>query len=369
MRQMGWGLLALGLLLAGWPCRLAINDPRLEIQARRAGGPWIVTPQLPQSTYQVRLSRAGYLPVPYQPGQRQVWLWPNPAGLLTRWPLWICLGGAWLLLRNRSQASSPTVVPVQRQQVASYQVLRKLGEGSHAVVFLAEAESGLKVALKILRANDPDYRQRFLREAELCSQMEHPRIIRTLGWGEHQGRLWMAQQYHAGQTLDQWVRPRGRHAREVRQILTQVAEGLDYAHQLGVFHRDLKPANILLNSRGEAVIADFGLARCADFATMTRTQETFGSPAYMAPEQIRSGRVENGSADLYSLGVLGYELLYGRLPFEGDLMQVLQAHLCKIPEFPAQPGGPVEAIIRQLLEKDPARRPASARELISRLQR
>ncbi|MBS2037210.1 serine/threonine protein kinase [bacterium] len=364
----------LGAELKSTPQGLQAWPAQVRLQARSARGGWI---QSEGSVLEgnLRLVASGYRPleVAARPGRFQ--LWADPLSTLAERPAFYI--GLILLIWEWARRTNPRIEanpqePPARPRVATYQILHSLGQGTQAEVYLAEADSGLKVALKLIKEVDDEFRQRFEREAELCGRMDHPRIVRTLGWGSHEGRLWMAQSYLPGQSLRSWVNGRGLHAAEVRRLLTQICEGLAYAHRLGVFHRDLKPDNILLDSRGQAVIGDFGLARCLDMQTMTRTDVVLGSPAYMSPEQIGGEKILRGASDLYALGVIGYELVTGRLPFQGDLMQVMMGHLRESPQPPSQlrPGLPtgLESLILKLLEKDPAHRPGSAEEVMALLR-
>ena len=386
MRRAAWACWLLALLQLGWkwahplqielrqgPQGLTAWPTSVRLQARRPGGQWT---QVEGGVLQgpIRLVASGYQSEEMEARPGQVRLRANPLQTLLECPPFY-LGMVLLILgwaRRPARAEEAREVAAPRPRVAAYQVLQCLGEGAQAEVFLAEADSGLKVALKMIKEVDDDFRQRFEREAELCARMDHPRVVRTLGWGIHEGRLWMAQSYLPGQSLRGWVNGRGLHATEVRRLLTQIAEGLAYAHNLGVFHRDLKPDNILLDARGQAVIGDFGLARCLDMQTMTRTDVVLGSPAYMSPEQIGGEKILRGASDLYALGVIGYELVTGRPPFSGDLMQVMLGHIGQQPVPPSRwrPNLPpaLEALILKLLEKEPRRRPGSAEEVIALLR-
>ncbi|MFN8608439.1 MAG: serine/threonine-protein kinase [Vulcanimicrobiota bacterium] len=387
-RGLAIGLWLLALLQVGWVCSrplavelrqaesglMALPD-QVRLQARNQRGRWQpVEGGWNEGGQEIRLVASGYQPLVLRAGPGRYQLWANPLLVLAESPAFylglLLFLGSWA--RRPAPPRQQPPEPAGRPRVSAYQVLHRLGEGAQAEVFLAETDSGLKVALKLLKEVDDDFRQRFEREAELCARMDHPRIVRTLGWGMQEGRLWMAQSYLPGQSLRNWVNGRGLHAAEVRRLLSQIAEGLAYAHGLGVFHRDLKPDNILLDSRGQAVIADFGLARCLDMQTMTRTDVVLGSPAYMSPEQIGGEKILRGSSDLYALGVIGYELITGRLPFQGDLMQVMMGHLRDQPRPPSswRPNIPanLEALLLSLLEKDPARRPPTADQVIALLR-
>ena len=258
-------------------------------------------------------------------------------------------------------------------QVGPYRLVRRLGQGAMAEVFLGEDAQG-QAAVKILHpqvSESGEFRTRFEREIGMCAKLDHPRIIKTYDWGVVDSRYWMAQAYLPGSTLQTWVKPSGMHARDVRKILIQICEGLDYAHQNGVFHRDLKPENILLTSRGEPVIADFGMARSQMYETITHTEAILGTPAFMAPEQAQGHRVD-GRADLYAVGIIAFELLTGRLPFVGEPLQVLIAQIQDSPprlrEFQENIPQDYEDLVLKLLSKNPDHRYQSAHELIGALQ-
>ena len=258
--------------------------------------------------------------------------------------------------------------------VGSYRLLRRVGEGAVAEVFLGENSSGDKAAIKILlpHANDSEeFRTRFEREICLSMELDHPRIVKTYDWGLIEGRYWMAQTYLPGNTLQSWVKPSGMHAGDVRKVMIQICEGLEHLHEKGVFHRDLKPENILLNAKGEPVLADFGMARGQMYASITHVKAVVGTPAFMAPEQAQGHSID-GRADLYALGIIGYELLTGILPFRGKPVNVLIAHVQEQPTPPReiQPNVPDEyqAVILKLMEKNPDDRYQSARDVITALE-
>jgi serine/threonine-protein kinase len=150
---------------------------------------------------------------------------------------------------------------------------------------------------------------------------------------------------------------------EARRFLVQLAEGLAYAHSKGITHRDFKPENVLLDEDGEPVIADFGMARAARYQTITREDTTLGTPAYMPPEQVQGLRPDH-RADLYSLGVVGYQMLAGRLPFDFDLINTMVAHMnAEPPPLPAELPQDLVEVVMRLLRKAPDDRYASAREV------
>ena len=270
----------------------------------------------------------------------------------------LCLAGAYRL-RSRE--------PGEVRRVGPYRLFELVGRGATAEVYRAQDGQGRTVALKWLHEQSggtQEFAARFRREAEICSRLHHPGIVRVFAWGEHEGRLWMSQEWIDGATLEQ--NPVG--ASAVQDLLLNLCEALQYAHASGVTHRDLKPSNILLRSNGKPVIADFGLARSAHYDTITKTETTLGTPTYMPPEQIL-GQGSDGRSDIYSLGCLIFWLWQKRLPFLGaDAIKTLLAHLHDpVPELPSEPGGWAE-LVQQLLAKDREQRPASAQEVLTRLQ-
>lgn len=203
-------------------------------------------------------------------------------------------------------------------------VLRELGRGGMGAVYLAE-ETGLDrlVAIKVLppeRAESHLHRERFRREARTAARLSHPNVVPLHSFGEHEGMLYYVMGYVEGESLAQRLQREGRLPEpEACRILGAVADALQYAHEQGVVHRDVKPHNILLEARsGRPMLTDFGIAKLASEGTaLTSTGMLVGTPDYMSPEQA-AGRPDIGpSSDVYSLGVVGYAMLAGRLPFEG----------------------------------------------------
>lgn len=258
--------------------------------------------------------------------------------------------------------------------VGPYLLEKRLGAGTQAEVFLGHDSSGQPVAVKILTAalcKDKEFRTRFEREVDTCARLDHPRVVKTLRWSVIEGRYWMAQPYLPGGTLADAIPEGGLPEARCREIMLCLAEGLAYAHQRRVIHRDLKPANVLLDSEGLPVIVDFGLARAGRYETITHTDVVLGTPAYMAPEQGEGKRVTEAS-DLYSLGVLGYHIVTGELPFTGELVQVIIQHITTPPPSITAKRPDVSAafaaLIHRLLEKEPEKRPASAKDVCAALK-
>jgi hypothetical protein len=237
-----------------------------------------------------------------------------------------------------------------------------------------------QVALKVMRpeaASQPGARERFLREARAAAALEHDHIVTIYRVGEERGVPYLAMQWLKGMSLEERLqRPGALSISQVLRLGQQIARGLHAAHERGLIHRDIKPANLWIEPEhgGRVRILDFGLARAvADEVHLTQSGTIMGTPLYMAPEQGRGGKVEARS-DLFSLGVVLYRMSTGKLPFQGEsAMAILTALALDTPASPRQVNAAVPAeldeLVMQLLAKDPARRPRSAREVAESLQR
>jgi len=210
--------------------------------------------------------------------------------------------------------------------IGRYRILQKLGEGGMGEVYLAEDTAlGRKAALKFLPADymaEAELQNRFRREARAAAALNHPNIITIYDVGEHQKRAWIAMEYVDGESLRDLIAEQELSIGEVIDIAIQICEGLSEAHQRGIVHRDLKPANILLDKKGRVKIADFGLARLDEATTLTGEGVVMGTPAYMSPEQVKGKKLDSRT-DIFSLGVLLYELITRRLPFAGETRNAL----------------------------------------------
>jgi serine/threonine protein kinase/Tfp pilus assembly protein PilF len=253
-----------------------------------------------------------------------------------------------------------------------YQIIEDLGEGGMGHVFKAlDTRTGEKIAIKVLRAGlEADSRslERFGHELTAARRISHRNVCRMFDLGEDGGRLYITMEFVPGEDLKSILRMMGAMSpAQAVAIAVQICDGLEEAHRLGVVHRDLKPANVLVDKEGHARIMDFGIARSARSRGITDTGTMVGTPDYMSPEQTE-GRDVDARADLYSLGVMLFEMVTGRLPFEGDTaLAVALKHKTERPPDPKSvvPGLPADLskIILKCLEKDRARRYRSAGEL------
>jgi serine/threonine protein kinase len=256
-----------------------------------------------------------------------------------------------------------------------FRLVEMLGRGGMATVFKAERGQELQALKRPIASflDDPQFMERFLREAEIGRTLNHPNIVRILERGEVAGVPYFTMELVEGRTLDAFLRAHGAiPPRSAAEIVAQVAEALDFAHSKGIVHRDLKPSNIMILPDGQVRVMDFGIARARRFEGLTATGAFLGTPEYVAPEMIE-GTGTDARSDLYALGVIFFELLTGQRPFAGDTpFAILRKHATEEPPHPSRlvPGIPPEldAIVAHLLRKDPSERPASAEELVVALR-
>jgi serine/threonine-protein kinase len=259
-----------------------------------------------------------------------------------------------------------------------YEVQRLLGRGGVGLVYEArDVESGEAVALKVLRpeaATRPDLAARFRSELTLAGRVAHPNVCRLFAYGEDGSLRYLAMERVEGRSLREVLVERGRLAwSEACSLALQAARGLSAVHAAAVLHRDLKTANLMLDTAGRVRVMDFGIAKAlgGEGVDLTATGYSLGSPEYMSPEQARGRRLDPRS-DLYSLGIVLYELLTGRVPFRGETpVATLLLHLEAPPPLAStdMPGVPesLRVLLRRLLAKDPDERPASADEVVREL--
>ncbi|HLH14421.1 MAG TPA: Stk1 family PASTA domain-containing Ser/Thr kinase [Solirubrobacteraceae bacterium] len=257
-----------------------------------------------------------------------------------------------------------------------YRVISRLGSGGMADVYLAQDTLlGREVAVKVLHhhfAEDQEFVERFRREASSAAALSHPNIVAIFDRGEWNGTYYIAMEYVAGRSLKAIVREQGAlEPAGAIDIVIQILRAARFAHRRGVIHRDLKPHNVILDEEGRARVTDFGIAR-AGASDMTLTGSIMGTAQYLSPEQAQ-GLAVTGASDLYSVGVILYELLTGVVPFEGETaVAIAYKQVSAEPHPPSaiRPGLPpsLDAIVMRALAKDPTRRYADADELIAALE-
>jgi len=268
------------------------------------------------------------------------------------------------------------VVLTKGTMVSHYRIVKKIGAGGMGEVYLAEdAKLKRKVALKFLPArydSDPELKARFIREAEATAKLNHPNIITIHEVAEYQGRPFFAMELVEGQSLRELTKAKKLSVDRIIELAIQVCDGLGAAHEKKVVHRDIKSSNIVIDVYGRPKILDFGLAAIQGEEHLTKTGNAIGTVDYMSPEQAR-GEVVDHRTDIWSLGVVLYEMLTGRLPFQRDHEQAtIYAILNGEPEAPGlfRSGIPqlLERIVLGALEKDRDRRFQNTRELLQDLQ-
>ena len=257
------------------------------------------------------------------------------------------------------------------QTVSHYRILEKLGEGGMGVVYKAE-DTALQrtVALKFLPpelTRDAEAKQRFLHEARAAARLDHPNICTVYEVGESDGQLFLAMACYEGQTLRERLKEGPLPWAEAAGLALQAAAGLSEAHAHGIVHRDIKPANLFLTNKGQVKILDFGLAKLTGASVLTASGSTLGTAAYMAPEQV-GGEAAEARSDLWSLGVVLYELVAGRTPFRGEYAQAIMYGIMNEDPVPLEKLGidapaALQAILTKCLAKRPEDRYESAEEL------
>src|SRR5688572_24195392 len=247
-----------------------------------------------------------------------------------------------------------------------YRIIDKLGEGGMGVVYKAQ-DTRLErmVALKFLPtelASAPAAKQRFLNEARAASALNHPNVTVVYDVGEAESRPFIAMEYVEGETLKARLRGEPMSIEQVKAVALQIAEGLHAAHGKGIVHRDIKPDNILLTRDGTVKIMDFGIAKLRGDADMTQTGMTLGTLSYMSPEQVL-GEVVDHRSDIWSFGVVLYEMLARELPFHRDreaavLYEILNREPAPVELHRPETPQVLRTLVQQMLEKNRERRPA-----------
>lgn len=282
--------------------------------------------------------------------------------------------------RQMRGEAAPAATAVGRVFDGRYRVEAELGRGGMGQVFrVRDTREDKDAALKVLHPlveDDPDRVERFRREITLLSKIQHAAVPRVIGWGVDGGDVFFVSEIVEGHDLKLEIQQHGpKQAAEAAALLASVADALAAAHALGIVHRDVKPNNIMIGTDGGVRLVDFGLARGVgvDMSSLTRTGTIVGTPGYMSPEQFDGQGVDERS-DLYSLGVVLFELLTGRLPFTGQTpIAIAMKHKNEPPPLPRSlrhdlPAW-MERVVLTCLEKDPAQRYHTAAELAKELRR
>src|SRR3954465_5779453 len=257
-----------------------------------------------------------------------------------------------------------------------YRVVSRIGSGGVADVYCAEdTHLGRQVALKVLHrrfAEDQEFVERFRREASAAAGLQHPNVVQVFDRGEWEGTYYIAMEFLDGRSLKELVREDAPlPATLAVDITIQVLRAARFAHRRGIIHRDIKPHNVIVDREGRVKVTDFGIAR-AGASDMTETGAIMGTAAYLSPEQAQ-GHAVSASSDLYSVGILLYELLTGRVPFDAE--SAVTIALKQVSEAPVAPRAinpevspELEDVVLRALQKDPARRFTDADEFIAALE-
>ncbi len=256
------------------------------------------------------------------------------------------------------------------EKIGPFEIEKELGSGAMGTVYRARyAKTGQRVALKVIAfglVGNETALARFEREGEILKQLRHPNIVRLFATGRYRNTPFFAMEYIDGESLDRIQTRRDRFSwEEVVQMGTQLCDALQHAHEKGIIHRDLKPSNLMLLKDGQVKLTDFGIAKDTDVTALTAANSTIGTAAYMSPEQCKGERNLTHKSDLYSLGVVFYELLTGQKPFNAEsAVDMFMLHvkgkverpIRLVPEIPPW----LDTLVCQLLEKKPEHRPFDA---------
>ena len=262
------------------------------------------------------------------------------------------------------------------QKIRKYQIVTKLGAGGMGSVYKAiDTILEREVALKLLAptlANDDSFVERFRLEARALARLDHPHIVKVYDADWDENKLFIVMEYVDGGSLADLIKQEGAlPAALVIKLLQQTASGLDYAHQRGLIHRDIKPANILLDKEGNAKLTDFGLVKDTD-TNLTADGMRLGTPAYMSPEQIQGEEV-TPALDVYALGVVAYEMLTGRPPFQGNMSSIFEGHLLRqlpvINQINPAISADAQSVFVKVMAKNPAERFATAASFVQALEK
>ena len=265
------------------------------------------------------------------------------------------------------------------ENIGPYRVMEKLGQGGMATVYKAyHAKLDRYVAMKVLHpafGEDQNFEARFQREAQVVARLDHPNIVPVYDYAEHEHRPYLVMKFIEGETLKARLANSKLNPEEIGKIVDSVGAALAYAHEHGILHRDVKPSNVLLSSDGQIYLADFGLARIAQAGESTLSSDVImGTPQYISPEQARGDKDLDAGTDIYSFGVLLYELITGQVPFNADTpFSVIHDHIFTPLPLPRSlnPDVPesVERVLLKALAKERADRYETAAEMVQAFKR
>lgn len=264
-------------------------------------------------------------------------------------------------------------------KVGTYEIVEKIGKGGMATVYKAyHPRLDRFVAIKVLHAifrDDESFLKRFTREARVVAKLEHPHIVPIYDFAEHQGHPYLVMRYIDGETLKDRLTEGALSKSELLRISRAIAQALDYAHRQGILHRDIKPSNILLTKGGGVFITDFGLARITQAGESTLSQDMImGTPQYISPEQAKGVVDLDGRTDIYSFGIMLYEMLTGQVPFQADTgYSIIHSQIFDQPPDPRELNTNISPeladLLLKVLSKEPENRPATAGEVVAELER
>ena len=249
------------------------------------------------------------------------------------------------------------------EKFGRYEINKEIGRGGMAAVFHAyDPRFERDVAIKVLPReflHDPQFRARFEREAKTVALLEHPAIVPVYDFGEEEGQPYIVMRYMSGGSLSERLTSGPLPLHDVVEMITRLAPALDAAHSKGIIHRDLKPGNILFDQYGNSFLSDFGIARLTQSSSATLTGGAIlGTPAYMSPEQVQGGLEIDGRSDIYSMGVILYQLLSGKTPYRADTAaKLMMMHILEpVPHILDEKGDlppAFDEIIEKAMAKDP----------------
>jgi serine/threonine protein kinase len=261
-------------------------------------------------------------------------------------------------------------------KLGKYEILRMLGQGAAGTVYLGVEPENAQRALKLLARelhSNPSIYARFQSEIAVLQNLNHPNIIKIFEVGEDFGQHFYVMEYLSGGSLAERIKKQGAlPIDDALQVATSICSALEHAHGAGIIHRDIKPANILFDENDRAVIVDFGIAKLTDVDGVTVTRQVLGTVEYMSPEQA-SGKDVDLRSDIYSLGIVLYEMLTGRVPFKSDsIPAVLKSHQYAVPEEPDEWNSSVpdwlNALVLDMIAKEPVKRPQTAPDVVRRIE-